>query len=247
MRQVLSVALAAGLMMGLVSRGLAKDEMREILEKAIKAHGGEKLAKYSAYITKSKGKIDMLGGITYTQESSVQLPDKYKVVMNVQIQGKSYNVTTGYNGKEGWLTLDGKVQKLGDKLNGAFKQGAYMMNVGHLIALRDKKFQLAPLGEIKVNNRPAVGIRVSSKGMPDASLYFDAKTWLLVKEESRTHDFLSNREYTGERIITEHQAVDGLKAAKKVIAFADGKKLVEEEVTEIKFLEKLDDSEFAKP
>jgi hypothetical protein len=247
MRRLLSVTVAAGLVLALASQGLAKDEMRELIEKAIKAHGGEKLAKHTAFITKSKGKIDMLGGITYTSESSVQLPDKYKVVIDVGIQGKSYNVATVYDGKEGWVSVGGKIQKLDKKLQEYFRQGAYQMNVGHLVALRDKKFKLGPLGEIKVNNRDAVGVRVSSKGMPDTSLYFDKKTWLLVKEESRTHDFLSNQEYVSERIMTEYQDVDGMKAAKKTTVYKDGKKLAEEEVTETKFLEKLDDSEFAKP
>ena len=50
-----------------------------------------------------------------------------------------------------------------------------------------------------------------------------------------------------ERIVTEYGKTDGVPTPKKVLINHDGNKFMELEVLETKQLEKLDDSEFAKP
>jgi hypothetical protein len=70
---------------------------------------------------------------------------------------------------------------------------------------------------------------------------------LLAKTESRKLDGQTMQEVDEERIVTEYQDVDGQKAAKKLVVNHDGKKFMELEVSDIKFLDKVDDSEFQKP
>jgi len=53
--------------------------------------------------------------------------------------------------------------------------------VAMLAPLKDKAYTLAPIGEVKVEDRPALGLRVSRKGNRDINLYFDKKTYLRVK------------------------------------------------------------------
>jgi hypothetical protein len=60
-------------------------------------------------------------------------------------------------------------------------------------------------------------------------------------------DAMTGQEVTEERIIQEYQEIDGAKVAKKALVNRDGKKFVEAEVLEVKSLDKLDESEFAKP
>ena len=95
--------------------------------------------------------------------------------------------------------------------------------------------------------RPAVGIRVAAPGHKDVSLYFDKQTGLLVKITRQALDAQTGQEVSEERIIQEYQDVNGLKTAKKVLINRDGKKFLEAEVTDVQFLEKVDDSTFAKP
>jgi hypothetical protein len=116
-----------------------------------------------------------------------------------------------------------------------------------VFSLKDKEFELAPLGEIKVNDKPAVGIKVSSKGKKDVSMYFDKESGLMSKFDHRTKDAQTGQEVAEERIILEYQDVDGMKSAKKVLVNRDGKKFTEAEVLEVKLLDKVDDSEFVKP
>src|SRR5262249_8374773 len=143
---------------------------------------------------------------------------------------------------------NGMVMDMGEDIVKEIKEAIFLMQMGGLASLKDKeKFKLTPLGETKVNDKPAVGIKVESKGRRDVGLWFDKESGLFNKIERRTMDFMANQEVSEERIITAYRDIDGLKTAKKVTVMRDGKKFLEAEVEEVKFLDKIDDGEFAKP
>jgi hypothetical protein len=114
------------------------------------------------------------------------------------------------------------------------------------VPLKDKAFTLAPLGEVNIDKRPALGVRVSSKGHRDVSLYFDKRTALLAKTEARVKDD-DGQEVTEETYSSDYQEVQGTKQAMKFTIKRDGKPYLEGEVTEYKLSESLDESMFAKP
>ena len=247
MRRLLLLSLSAGLLLP-GPQTLAQDEVKAILERAIKAHGGaDKLEKLKAFQVKAKGRLDVLGGLEFEQESSVQTPDKIKEVVRLEVDGQKLTVTTVYNGTKGWINVNGTTMDMDEKVQAAIKDALYMMSFAGLRGLKDKEFETAALGEMKVNGRPALGVKVSKKGKKDINLYFDKETGLLAKLEYQATDPMSGQEVAEERFITEYQDSDGLKMAKKVVVQRDGKKYLEAEVTEAKGLEKIDDSEFAKP
>ena len=120
-------------------------------------------------------------------------------------------------------------------------------NVQTLVPLlRDKAYRLHALGEMKVGGRPAVGVRVESRGHKDVNLYFDKKTGLLAKVERRALDD-AGKEVTEESFCSGYKDVGGVKLPMKVVVQHDGKKFLEMEFSEYRFLDKLDDSEFARP
>jgi hypothetical protein len=227
----------------------APDECRAILEKALKAHGGkEKLEKLKAMQTKGKGTLELGGNsVPFTQEGATQLPDKLKQVMELSVNGVNIKVTTVYDGKQGWISNNGMTMDMNQTLLDLMKEATYHITLGRFGFLDDKSYKLTPLGEIKVNDRPAVGVKVSHEGHKDVSLYFDKEKGWLVKSEARTIEPMSGQEIAEERIVSDYQEVDGVQVPKKAVINRDGKKFMDLEVTEVKLLEKLDDSEFAKP
>src|SRR5262249_55055262 len=112
---------------------------------------------------------------------------------------------------------------------------------------KDIIFDLEPLPEILVEGKPAAGIRVRSKGHKDINLYFDKKTYLLVKLQRRIDEPMTGQEINEERIITEYQDVQGIKTIKKSVLYRGGQKYLDSDVVEAKYLEKIDDREFVKP
>jgi len=235
--------------LGMSSLSRAQDDPKAIIEKAIKAHGGaEKLDKIKGVQVKSQGKIELAGGLPFTQEMSTSYAGKFKEVLALEANGQKVNVVTVYNGDKAWLTVNGMEQNLPDKVLDELKEAAYAIKAARMTPLlTDKEFTLSPLGEAKVNDRPVVGVKISSKGHRDISVYFDKANGLLAKTESRRLDGQSMQDVDEERIVTGYQDIDGIKTAKKVLLNHDGKKFMEVEVTEVKFLDRVDDNEFQKP
>jgi hypothetical protein len=248
MRTCLSGALAIGLLLAGSPWARAQDDAKAIMDKAVKAHGGaEVLGKNKAQQAKSKGRLELFGGLDFTQESTFQFPTKFKESMHLSVMGNMVDVITVFNGKEGWISAMGQTMPLeGDQME-AVKEAMDTLTLMRLAFLGGKDFDLASLGESKVNDRPANGVKVSRKGKKDVNLYFDKETGLLAKVEHRVKDPMAGQEVNEERFITEYQDLDGMKVAKKASIHRDGKKFMDVEVLEVKFLDKVEDGAFEKP
>jgi hypothetical protein len=176
------------------------------------------------------------------------LPDKLRDTLELSIAGEKATVLTLMNGDTLSIEAMGKAIPITDEIKQAMKDAVAMMKVARLAPLlTDKGYELSLFGEAKVEDKPAVGVRVTAKGQKDVTLFFDVKTGLLVKVEHRTVQPGTGAEVTEERIILEYaKDKDGTPVPKKVLLKHDGKKFLEAEVVEITLLEKIDDSEFKK-
>jgi hypothetical protein len=253
MRRMLMPVLSALLLLGYAAGvRAAGDDVKAILEKAVKAHGGEDaLNKYKASQLKSKGKmmLPMVGEAEFTQEVSTMMPDKIKESMELEIANQKIQIRNVINGDKISINVAGMDIDVTDGIKEAVKEAQYLMKAVRLpqLAKGDKDYELSLLGEVKVEGKPTVGVRIASKGHKDISLYFDKDTGLMAKVEHRATDPTSMKEFTEERIILEYQKnKDGIPQAKKILIKRDGEKFMEAEVIEAKMLEKLDDSEFQK-
>ncbi len=254
-RSLFPSLLALGAVLFLTAGARADDTVQAILEKAIKAQGGmEKLAKPRASHSKIKGTVEAMGlTITITGENYVQSPGRIKTVMDFEVNNMKGGIVQVF-GKDGaWVQVNfgGNSQTIDLKkdFGDAIKDALYAERVRQLVPLvknKDKEFELSPLGEAKVNDKPAVGVHVESKGHKPVNLFFDKESGLLVKTEGRAMG-IDQQESNQETILSDYKAVDGVKVPMKTVVLHDGKKVTEIEVTEVEFLDKLDDSEFAKP
>jgi hypothetical protein len=245
-KSMLPVPLTVSLL-GLSAFAWAADTPQAVIDKAVKAHGGlGKLTK--ALESKGKGTLHVANNnLPFTQQAFASPSGQFKEVMELEVNGQKVRVITVFDGKQGWINANGQAVNVDDKLLKELKEASYMMQVGRLAALKDPAITLALIGEVMVNGRPVLGVKVSSKGHRDIDLYFDKATGLMAKVERRTVDIMSGQEVTEERIVLEYQEVDGMKTTKKAVVNRDGKKFMELELTEVKFPEKIDDSEFAMP
>jgi hypothetical protein len=114
--------------------------------------------------------------------------------------------------------------------------------------LKDKRFELSPLGGAKVGDHETAGVRVAHKGHRDIKLYFDKKTGLLLKNERVIKDqMLGGQERTQETLHSDYRDVSSVKQPMKLVIRRDGEKHLEAEVTNFQTGEKVDDAVFAKP
>jgi hypothetical protein len=227
------------------------DDPKRILVKAIKAHGGEEfLTKHPAGQSKSSGKLTLpsVGEVDYTQETAYMLPDKFKEELELDVAGQKVKVVTLVNGDKMSVTANGTDAPVDAAAKGALEHARYMMKVARMTALiQEKGFDLSLTGEIKVEDKPAIGVRVSAKGQKDITLYFDKTTGLLAKLEHRAAQAGTGNEVTEERIVVEYKKNEaGIPLPKKLLIKHDGKDFLVADVVEAKMLEKLDDSYFSK-
>jgi hypothetical protein len=225
------------------------NEAEKIVDKAIKAHFPQGLdKKNTGLISKAKGTLHVMGlDLEFTQDVSVQMPAKFKEQMQMSVMNMNVTVTTVFNGKEGWIKANDKDIPVSDDILNEFKEAAYSMSLTQGMFLKEKGLKLTAVGESQVKGKPALGVRVSKDGKKDITLYFDKGTGLLAKVEMRKRDLMSGQEVTEERYIMEYQDKAGRKVAKKIEVHRDGKELMEAEVVDIQVVERLADTEFAKP
>lgn len=229
----------------------AQEEFKAIIAKAVKAHGGaEKLAavEKKGIELKSKGVIHLMGVITYTGESFVQMPGKFREVLQMDINGTPVTQTVVLNDGKCWINVNGMNVDLGDTLTKEMKEEMHARRAMSLLPLLNTKdFELAALGETKVGDDEAIGIKVSAKDRRDLGLFFSKKSGLLVKVESRAFDFHNQQEVAQEIFLSDYQAEDGYQIPRRMLLNREGKKFLEREVTEVRFVDKIDDGVFAKP
>lgn len=227
----------------------AQDDAKALIEKAIKAHGGaDKLAKLKAVRASAKGTVDLMGqSAGYKETNTVQLPNHFRSEVTLDFMGQSIEIVVVFDGKTCWAKSPQGVMEDPPLAADELKNALYASRVGMLTPLlEDKSFTLSLLGETKVKDKAAVGVKVSSKGQKDIDLYFDKASGLIVKIVRPVLD-MTGGEVMEQRYLSDYKDFDGLKRPTKVLVERGGKKYLEAETAEFKFLDKIDANEFSKP
>jgi hypothetical protein len=186
--------------------------------------------------------------VTFLGETTAQMPGQIKNVMEFDYQGKKHTLVQVIDGDKVAITLDGQAQPLREALIAELKELTYAERVNTLLPLlHDASHELVLVGETTVNDKPAQAVRVRGREHRDIVLHFDKASGLLVKAERRTLDPATLKEVPQEEYYGAYKEVDGLRRAMQVTVFKDGKKFLEGEITEVRYLDRLDPSVFAQP
>jgi len=235
------VVLTVACCWAVVGRSGEGDDARAIVDKAIKASGGEEnLKKHQTATWDQKGTYYGMGdGVAYTGMIAVQRPDKFRMeVENV--------FTIVLNGEKGWRQFGGETQEMSKEEIERSQADNRAGWIASLAPLKDKAFTLTSIGEAKVDKKPALGVKVTRKGYPEVKLYFDKKTGLLVKSEFKTYSGEESKDVTQETFYQDYKEVDGAQVPSRVVMHREGKIYVEAEMSNFKS-GKVDAKLFAKP
>ena len=234
----------------------ADDDAKNVIEKAIKAHGGREILKknrerpvYS--VAQAQVFVEEME-LSGTMEITGIARDKtyhFRHELSLKIMDMDVQQTVGFDGKELWIALNGQILASYDKKEDLdiLKDFIWAEEAADLVALDGPDIKLSIIGEDKVGDHAVVGVRVSKKGHSDVAMYFDQKTFLLRKIENRSLDFVTRQEVEQQRILENYVDFEGQKVPKRMTIFQDGKKLVELEVKEYKYLERVENTLFSRP
>jgi hypothetical protein len=248
MRTCVTTLVVAGLLFT-ATPVRAQADARAIVDRAVKAHGGQDvLNKVKAEKVKAKGTLFFEGvSVPYTVETAIVLPGQFRNEMKVTVLGEETTEVMVLNGDKAWVTHNGQPQPVDEKVRAEMEETKYADQVTMLTPLFDtKRFQLAALGEMKVHDRPVLGVKVSAKGHRDIELYFDKETGLLakVKRMALNPNMVAALQ---EEYWSDYKDTAGVKRPMKFQVYQDGKLSGEGELTEVKYPDQIDRSLFEKP
>jgi hypothetical protein len=250
MRRILNMALAAALMSGLSGLTRADDvDAKAVVEKGIKALGGEeKLGKSGSYTQKAKGTITFNGNDNEIKtQATVQGLDHYRAEFEGEFNGDAIKGVTVINGDKGWRKFGDNMMELEPDGIANEKRTIYLAVLpATLVPLKGKEFKLEPAGEEKVDDKPAVGIKVTGPDGKDFKLFFDKESGLPVKLVAKVIGF-GGDEFTQETTYASYKDFDGAKKATKITSKRDGEKFIEQEITDFKLIDKVPADTFAEP
>ncbi len=220
-----------------------------ILDKAIKALGGEeKLKKAEAISWKTKGTINFGGNDNDVKShATAKGLDHYRRESEVEINGEQRTFVIVLSGDKGWRKFGEEPMEMDADALANQKRGTYLEILPvTLVPLKGKDFKLEAAGEEKVDDKPAVGIKVTGSDQKDFTLYFDKESGLPVKLVARVVGF-QGMEYTQDTTYKDYKDFDGIKKATKVNSKRDGEDFIKSEITEFKVLDKVDAGTFSAP
>jgi hypothetical protein len=240
-------ALATCLVVGV--RAEENKDPQAVLDKAIKAMGGqEKLSAVKAFTQKGKGKIYIMGNESeFTNEATAQGLNHFRGEFDGEFGGNKLHGVRVLNGEKGWQ----KFGEMGGELDGDrlanHKRVIYLEIVPiTIVPLRSKDFKVAAGPEEKVEDKPAVGLKITGPDGKEFQIYFDKETGLPVKEVAKVIG-IGGEEVTQETTLQDFKDFGGIKRATKITIKHDGEKFMEQEITEFKVLDKVDPKKFDEP
>jgi hypothetical protein len=250
MKLFLGAVLATALVWGLGNSVRAADQdAQAILDKAIKALGGEeKLGKVGAATWKAKGTITFNGNDNqFTSKATVQGLDRYRSEFEGEFDGNAVKGVTVLDGDKGWRKFGENSRTLDNDALANEKRTVYLQVIPiTLVALKGKGFQVAAAGEEKAGGTPAVAIKATGPDGKDFTISFDKESGLPVKLVARVMGF-RGEEFTQETTFGDYKDMDGIKKATKIESKRDGEKFLAQEITDFKILDKVDPETFAEP
>jgi hypothetical protein len=209
------------LVLGGSPSAVCAEEPRAVIERALKAMGGAEVVKQQVAVRmKVKGKIGSEAlGQTLVMEGEVwEFNKQTRMSFQSDFLGNKIEATVVLNGDKSWMSAGGQVKEFGKDEIESQRILKHVDRVTDLApVLTDKGLTLASLPAIKVEGRPAAGIKVSCKDLPDTSLYFDKETGLLVKYAYRAKLNSDQKESLHETLLSDYRVPDLAAADEKIL------------------------------
>ncbi len=251
MTRFLGAALVAALLAGGAARAADPKDAQAILDKGIKALGGEEKIKavLKGATWKGKGTINLGGSDNdFTFHTTAQGLDHYRSEFEGEFMGNKVKGATILAGDKGWQdnSFAGKVEMNKDQLANE-KRNVYLQLIPiTLLPLKDKAFKVEAAGEEKVGDKPAIVLKVTGPEGKDFKLSLDKESGLPVKLVAKVAGFMGE-EADQETTYSDYKEMAGIKKATKGNVKRDGQQFLKQEVTEFKTLDKVDPKTFAEP
>jgi hypothetical protein len=249
MTRFINAVVATGLVFGLGRLALADGQgAQAVIDKAVKALGDDKLPAGKAVTWKAKGKLNLNDNeAEFTSKMTVQGLDHFRQDLDADFGGNQVKGIIVLDRDKGWQKFGDDARKLENEQLANQKRNAYLQVVPEMPSLlKGAGFKVESGEEAKVAGKPAAVLKVTGPDGKEFQLFFDKESGLPVKMTGTVADF-QGEEYAQERSYSNYKDFDGIKRATNVEVKRNGKKYIEQEISDFKVLDKVDPQSFAEP
>ncbi len=239
--------IAAAVILCTTKAGRADEppEVKAVIDRAVAAVGGaDKLAHLKAGVWTTR-----FAGRQSETKLYGQLPGQFRLESERIVDGKTIPVVRVIDGNIGWVKEGESVKAMSPEQVAGMKATLYHKAAAQmLLSLREPGTTLTPLGMTSIDGRPAVGVRVLRKDVPELKLFFDKETGLVVKSEARVRDRPNGPEALVEEYYSDYREINlGVKVPFRTKTLREGRPAREVQTTEFRAVPKLDEALFKTP
>ena len=225
-------------------------DAKAILDKAIKAMGGEeKLSQAMKGASwKYKGTISFGGNDNpFTGQTIIHGLNHIRQEFEGEFGGNQIKGVTIVAGDKGWRKIGDEKTDLEKDAVANEKQRAYLALIPvTIVPLQGKHFKVEAIDEENVSGKAAAGIKGTGPDGKEFRLYFDKQTGLPVRIVAKVVGFMGE-DYTQDTTFSDYKEIDGIKKAMKSESKRDGEKFINANLTEFRILNRVDPKKFAEP
>lgn len=227
----------------------ADDAANAVLDKAIKALGGEEKLKGAKAITwAAKGTLSFGGNDNpFSTSVTAQGLSQYQGKFSGDFNGNQFEAVTVINGDKGWRKFGDMTMEMDEDALATEKRNIYLRLIPTLILpLKGEGFKAESGGEEKEGDITHNVVKVTGPEGKSFRLYFDKESSLPVKLVATVPDFMGE-EYEQTTTYKDFKDFGGIMKATKIEILRDGERLMEENVSEFKAHESVDAAAFKEP
>lgn len=237
MTRLFGAMLAMAVVVGVLEApSVRAQDAKAVVDKAIKALGGEaKLSKVGGVAWKAKGSLSFGGNDNpFTMEAKIDDLTHAKQEFEAEFGGMQVKGITQLDGDKGSRGFNDMNMDMDDEAIANEKRTIYLQLVPiTMVLLKSKDFTVEAAPEEKINDKKAVGLKITGPDKKDFTMYFDAESGLPVRQVAKVVGF-TGEEFTQETNFGDYKDFDGIKKATKVESKRDGEKFLDQELTEFK-------------
>jgi hypothetical protein len=226
-----------------------EDDTQTVLDNAVKAHGGEKTftrwsCGYIKYKTNGGALTAQFGDVTL--EDTFQLPEHFKRVTSVRVEGRDQPVIFVINHGKGWMKKgDAPAEPIDNNITE--KPEHPFANFCNMAPLAERGKHLTKLSEETIDGGKGIGIRIRLDGIAEADFHFGKQDGLMLRAKQVLPGNGLEEPTVKESFFDDYKDVQGGKVPMRIRGLMNGTLLMGVTLLEVKFADAFRESEFVKP
>lgn len=224
----------------------AKDTPEKIIDRSLQALGGQ--AKIDRWKT---GSIKYVVGFNIFGDTAIeetfQYPGSIKRIVTLPVKGGDFARVYVIRDGKGWVKGTDEKEARPIPAKGADRDKHVLAGFIDVGELKKEGVTLKTAGEEKVGDKTCILLHGESESLGKVKYYFDKDTALLYRSIKKVPNPIDGKETLMTATLKDYKEIQGGKVPMHITAGTGEATIFDIRISELRFVDKVDDKEFAKP